>query len=543
MDLPSIPHESFGSAIGSPMGAPDESGAAAAGGPPVPTTPDLVADSVVSRPLAERMSRASADDVIGVVIEVNTDHPGGTRGATGEVVTWLAEIAPSAHVRRGMSSVSSYVSAGLTCSQIQDLVKRDQQESREQLAARARESLLLQGALAAPTPAEEASRQVGTSRPTPRWAVHRIWPNFEVKGLIHRSVVTTKCDASRRAFDATGSGIVWAVLDSGIQADHEHFATHRNLELPGQLEHRSFVGGSADPLVDESGHGTHVAGILAGEQRPEPGQKLVASAWYQDENTQLSGVSLELEHIAGMAPMTTLLSCQILRRDGSGDVAALLDALEYISELNQGGRELNVHGVNLSVGYPFDPAWFGTGLTPVCREVDRLVRSGVVVVAAAGNSGYGYALDDSQRQMRLGFAMTINDPGNADRAITVGSTSTRPHSTGISYFSSKGPTGDGRLKPDIVAPGERVVSAGAGDLVTRARGQSTLATYVEDSGTSMAAPHVSGVAAGFLSVHREFIGRPEEVKRILMDTATDLSRIRTFQGMGLVDSMRAIQSV
>ena len=225
------------------------------------------------------------------------------------------------------------------------------------------------------------------------------------------------------------------------------------------------------------------------------------------------------------------------------DVAALLAALEYISELNQGGRELNVHGVNLSVGYPFDPAWFGTGLTPVCREVDRLVRSGVVVVAAAGNSGYGYALDDTQRQMRLGFAMTINDPGNADRAITVGSTSTRPHSTGISYFSSKGPTGDGRLKPDIVAPGERVVSAGAGDLVTRARGQSTLATYVEDSGTSMAAPHVSGVAAGFLSVHREFIGRPEEVKRILMDTATDLSRIRTFQGMGLVDSMRAIQSV
>jgi subtilisin family serine protease len=189
--------------------------------------------------------------------------------------------------------------------------------------------------------------------------------------------------------------------------------------------------------------------------------------------------------------------------------------------------------------------------------VDQLVSSGVLVVVAAGNTGYGYALDDAERQMRLPFGMTINDPGNAQHAITVGSTSTRPHTTGVSYFSSKGPTGDGRLKPDLVAPGERVVSAGAGRLLEQAlaRQPGTPApdtdpalgpaspTYVEDSGTSMAAPHVSGVAAGFLSVHREFIGRPEDVKRILMDSATDLGRVSTFQGAGLVDAMRAIQSV
>ena len=111
-----------------------------------------------------------------------------------------------------------------------------------------------------------------------------------------------------------------------------------------------------------------------------------------------------------------------------------------------------MHGVNISVGYPFDPTWFATGLTPVCREVDRLVRIGVLVVVAAGNSGYGYALDQGRSEFRLGFDMTINDPGNTELAITVGSTSSRPHPTGVSYFSSKGPTGDGRLKPDLVAP-------------------------------------------------------------------------------------------
>jgi subtilisin family serine protease len=146
--------------------------------------------------------------------------------------------------------------------------------------------------------------------------------------------------------------------------------------------------------------------------------------------------------------------------------------------------------------------------------------------------------------------LTINDPGNAEAAITVGSTHRdMPHIYGVSYFSSKGPTGDGRLKPDLVAPGEKIVScqagSGAGGSVGAARAPANAITayYKEDSGTSMAAPHVSGAIAAFLSIRREFIGRPERVKEIFMSSATDLRRDRYFQGSGLVDLMRAIQSV
>ena len=140
--------------------------------------------------------------------------------------------------------------------------------------------------------------------------------------------------------------------------------------------------------------------------------------------------------------------------------------------------------------------------------------------------------------------LTINDPGNADLGITVGATHRNmPHVYGVSYFSSKGPTGDGRLKPDLVAPGERILSCAAGKRRQDAVSKVGDVDYVEDSGTSMAAPHVSGVIAAFLSVRQEFIGKPETVKEIFLSTATDLRRDRNFQGQGLVDLMRAIQSV
>jgi subtilisin family serine protease len=96
-------------------------------------------------------------------------------------------------------------------------------------------------------------------------------------------------------------------------------------------------------------------------------------------------------------------------------------------------------------------------------------------------------------------------------------------------------TGDGRVKPDIVAPGEKIISCAAGKAKTKAVSQASGMSpaecdYVEDSGTSMSAPHVSGVIAAFLSIRPEFIGQPEKVKEIFLSTATDLKRERYFQG-------------
>jgi subtilisin family serine protease len=174
-------------------------------------------------------------------------------------------------------------------------------------------------------------------------------------------------------------------------------------------------------------------------------------------------------------------------------------------------------------------------------EVNRLEKSGVVVVVAAGNGGYGVVTTD-QGSQAAAHALTIDDPGNADLPITVGSTTHRdkPHTYGVSYFSGKGPTTDGRMKPDLVAPGERIVSCA---LMNDPARPSDAAPFREKSGTSMAAPHVSGAAAAFLSVRQEFVGAPLKVKEILHLGATDLKRRSEFQGAGLVDLMRSLQSV
>jgi subtilisin family serine protease len=400
-----------------------------------------------------------------------------------------------------------------------------------------------------------------------RWAnrsIFRVWPDFPVQQHVDASCITTNVDAGRRTYEAYGDGIVWAVIDSGISGDHPHFEAHQTLSHESVHGlHRAFpVNGqptAEDALVDTDGHGTHVAGIIAGAIAPwldeQPGRTVYATeSRYNVENPtqplRAPRTVQKPEKLAGMAPRARLVSLKVLGGGGTPDnrVHRVIQALSYVRQVNGDSIDgIRIHGVNLSVGYEFDPQWFACGRSPLCQEVDKLVNAGVVVVVAAGNSGYGTATVKMDAPAKFGLGMTINDPGNSALAITVGSTHrSAPDTYGVSYFSSKGPTGDGRNKPDLVAPGERITSCAAGRNLAAAVGATAppdTAVYVEDTGTSMAAPHVSGAAAALLSYRREYVGRPDRVKETLVATAADLHRGRDFQGSGLLDLMAALGAV
>jgi serine protease AprX len=392
--------------------------------------------------------------------------------------------------------------------------------------------------------------------------IYKIWPDFKLKPLIDRSIATVKADAAYRSYSATGAEIVWAIIDSGIDQNHIHFTAYNTLDDATVVElHRDFTRpGDPDKTTagtartDRYGHGTHVAGIIAGGLPPDtPSEKyqvykgvLSAQADGTHQKNPEPRKVTSPEQLRGIAPLCKLVSLKVLDDNGEGNASDIIRAMRYIREdVNGDPKLLRIHGVNISIGYDFDAEMFACGQSPLCVEVDRLVKSGVVVVVAAGNTGYGKIFAE-ERAAKVGLSNTINDPGNASMAITVGATHRdMPHTYGVSYFSSKGPTGDGRLKPDLVAPGERITSCAAGALLQREGGAIPDApcAYIDDSGTSMAAPHVSGAIAAFLSIRREFIQRPEDVKRIFLESATPLGRERYFEGRGLVDLMRAIQSV
>lgn len=358
--------------------------------------------------------------------------------------------------------------------------------------------------------------------------VYHIWKDEKTYAQLLESTETIKATACWKTFEARGKGITWAVLDSGIKADHPHFAQFRNVDATLS---KNFSNDAT--LDDELGHGTHVAGIIAGiaQERPDKKPYRVASQVEESDEpvvTEISGFP------SGVAPMATLVNAKVLDKDGTGSSSAAIRALEYLRTLNDFGRSIKVDGVNMSLGYPFDPQWYGCGYSPLCEEVRRAVRSGMVVVVSCGNSGYGSATLSTGQVVPLWIALSITDPANTDEAIAVGSVhKSAPHSYGISYFSSKGPTGDGRMKPDLVAPGEKIISCAIEDGFE----------YKEESGTSMAAPHVSGAIAAFLSARKEFRGKPELIKQIFRKSATDLGRDPAFQGTGLVDLFRALTSV
>jgi serine protease AprX len=564
------------------------------------------------------------DDLGPYVVELNLQHVDGLAGAANAFVQLYDKHVGDAH-RAPVRITKTYYSCRVSVKEWRRLVIEDERNA-DQLAADT----------VWKTPSDTPNSAISPARYR---CIYRIWPDFPIKAHVDRSVITVKGDAALKAFDAGGDGIVWAIIDSGVNADHPHFGdavAARAGDPKAKSQHLLFADGvvglhrcfcevttqqngvevvsrlgdpdiDPDPfpypipgpnadaqtraqalearqkatedrakalelrpkllsdhrdaaLTDEYGHGTHVAGIVAGggDVRPENVTVRVFERQFKSDAegikaSQSYGVrDCDPRRLRGVAPHCKLISLRVLDNKGEGRASDVMRALEYIRErLNDDPKLMRVHGVNLSVGYEFDPEMFACGQSPLCAEVNRLVQAGVVVVTAAGNTGYG-TVAAQQRASKVGLSNTINDPGNAALAITVGSTHRdAPHTYGVSYFSSKGPTGDGRLKPDLVAPGERITSCAAGQMLANAvievDGQTGSANkdacYVDDTGTSMAAPHVSGAIAAFLSIRREFIGNPLEVKRIFLESATPMGRERYFEGHGLIDLMRAIQSV
>ncbi|MEO7359849.1 MAG: S8 family serine peptidase [Gemmatimonadaceae bacterium] len=428
----------------------------------------------------------------------------------------------------------------------------------------------------------------------PLYSVSR---NRVAGGTISRSVMAVKGDAARRLFNIDCSDIGWAIIDSGIDAKHPAFRKRdpktglpyavpfegvgasvknysrvvrtfdlteirRTLNLQSSTAERmqsspasttDASNGSQDdlaraarklteriregrpidwdellPLIEMSHdeteyvvptheHGTHVAGVMGSNWC----RKDWPDSYPEDESADAIGV----------CPDVLLYDFRVLGNDGTGDEFTVMAALQLLRHLNASRERAMVHGINMSIALKHDVANYACGRTPVCDECAKTVSSGVVVVAAAGNEGY--ARFNTPSGFSDGYrSISIADPGNSDAVITVGATHRfSPHTYGVSYFSSRGPTGDGRIKPDLVAPGEKI---------TAPVPDNSIATK---DGTSMAAPHVSGVAALLMARHRELIGNPARIKEVLCKTATDLGRERYFQGAGMVDALRALQSV
>jgi subtilisin family serine protease len=306
------------------------------------------------------------------------------------------------------------------------------------------------------------------------------------------------------------------VLDSGINSDHPHFARFKNIVSRVDCTRRTIAEGSAP---DENGHGTHVAGIIAGAH-------------------EFSGPPPRI--FSGVAPQTSLHIYKVLDAEGNGEDAWIIKALDQIASVNDKAGTLVIHGVNLSLGGPFDQSTYGCGHTPLCEELRRLWRQGVLVVLAAGNEGFA-VLRTLEGDIDANMDLSIGDPANLEEAIAVGSVHKQnPHTYGVSYFSSRGPTADGRQKPDVVAPGERILSC-RHRYPPKAKTVDDL--YIAMSGTSMAAPHVSGALAAFLSVRREFIGETDRVKAQLIANCTDLGRERPHQGAGLPNLVKMLVNV
>lgn len=262
-----------------------------------------------------------------------------------------------------------------------------------------------------------------------------------------------------------GQKVCVAVLDTGI-APHPEFK--------GQiLTFYDAVNGLIMPY-DDSGHGTHVCGIIAGKQ-------------------------------IGISPKAKLAVCKVLDKNGDGKVHHIMKAVRWVLEYQ---KLYNIRIVNISAGM---------SKTTDKRDEERLLNgvealwdAGIVVVTAAGNKGPGRG--------------TITIPGISKKVITVGSL---PNSRDKRKYSGQGPTKECVCKPDVIAPGTNIFSCNANYVKGREL------PYISKSGTSMATPVVSGAIANLLSKYPDMSN--VEVKLRLRESCTDLHLPRNQQGWGLLN--------
>lgn len=290
-----------------------------------------------------------------------------------------------------------------------------------------------------------------------------------------------------------GRGVTVALIDTGVTPGPD---------LGGRLLLRVDFTPERDGL-DRFGHGTHMAGLIAGDGTASGG------VW------------------AGAAPGANLISLKVASWNGVTDVTQVIAALHWVVV---NADKYNIRIVNLSYGTDAVQPYL---VDPLNRAVERAIEAGILVVASSGNSGPAPG--------------TITKPADDPRVLTVGAfddaNTVISTSHSIPSFTSRGPTRDGLAKPDLVAPGVSIVSLRApGSVADEFRPLARVGTeYFKGSGTSQAAAIVSGIAARVIQASPRL--SPDRVKALLVDTANDNLRPLPGAGAGAVNARDAIRSI
>jgi serine protease AprX len=333
-------------------------------------------------------------------------------------------------------------------------------------------------------------------------------------GAMERTGTTVGAAAVRRDLGYDGTGVGVAIIDSGVTSWHDDLSEAAT-GAPRVDRFVDLVNGQTT-TYDDYGHGSHVAGIVAGNGIDSIGAR------------------------SGIAPAARIIALKVLDRSGSGRISDVIAALDYVVVHKQ---ELNIRVANLSVAAAVHESY---NLDPLTLAAKAAVGAGIVVVAAAGNNGRS-----QQGQMQYGG---ITAPGNAPWVLTVGASShmgtiDRSDDT-IAAFSSRGPTAiDRAAKPDLVAPGVGIESLSdpASTFYTTRSAYLLSGTtptsylpYLSLSGTSMAAPVVSGTIALMLQADPTLT--PNAVKAILEYTAQVYPAYDNLtQGAGFLNARGAVE--